>query len=100
MRHLTYRGGYDHPLDTSGILSDVMDEYNRAKVKHGDNTLDGTASNDLFRLAALVEEVGEVAHELTYDSHDDDDEEIERVKALKLELIQCANVALTWASTL
>ena len=72
-------------------ISDTIIEYYRAKEKHGRMTLDGALSDDLHRLSALVEEVGEVANAMTYDSVGTD---------LRTELIQVANVALTWASTL
>jgi hypothetical protein len=94
---VSYLHGYDHPLDDTGILREVMTEYDRAKAKHGEHTLDGAASNDLLRLAALVEEVGEVAHELTYDQYG---LPAERAARLKKELIQVMNVAATWASIL
>ena len=106
---MSYLHGYDHSLDDAGVLRLVMNEYDRAKLKHGDYTLDGVKSNDVLRLAALVEEVGEVATELTYD-HSQLPEggtraEVEVLQAelkarLKKELIQVANVALTWASIL
>jgi len=94
---MSYLHGYDHPLDDTGVFRDVMYEYDHAKAKHGENTLDGSLSNDLLRLAALVEEVGEVAHELTYDQEGN---AIERAARLKKELIQVMNVAGTWASIL
>lgn len=90
---MNYLHGYDHPLDDKGIIRAVIAEYDRAKGKHGEHTLDGALATDLTRLAALVEEVGEVAEAMTYDAG-------ERAAALKKELVQVANVALTWASTL
>lgn len=67
-------------------------EYERAKAKHGEHTLDGKLCDDMNRLASLTEEVGEVGRCLTYDQ--------DHAKDLKKELIQVANVALTWASIL
>jgi hypothetical protein len=87
-----------HPLDATGVIAEVRDEYLRAKVKHGEHTLDGSLSNDLLRLAALTEEVGEVASLLTYDGSVGSDLEV--AKSLRAELIQVASVALTWASIL
>jgi hypothetical protein len=91
-----------HPLARSGVIAGLVAEYDRAKAKHGENTLDGALSNDLMRLAALVEEVGEVAHELTYDAAGFAlaTDEAARVKRLRTELVQVANVAITWASIL
>lgn len=106
---MSYLYGYDHPLDDKGVIRAVMAEYDRAKEKHGEHTLDGALSNDMLRLAALVEEVGEVAHELTYDQQplpeDGTRAEVAALHAdlnarLKKELIQVASVALTWASIL
>ena len=83
-------------------LLDVVSEYSSAKEKHGEFTLDGNMSggnvfssaNDLLRLSALMEEVGEVAQLFTYDK--------KRINknVLRRELIQVANVAITWASIL
>lgn len=85
-----------------------IEEYHRAKAKHGEMTMDGTMSgdairDDALRLAALVEEVGEVAHELTYDQALMDEAglvEGGQLGRLQKELIQVANVALTWHSYL
>lgn len=91
------------PPQLRAALGAVVAEYWRAKVKHGDMTMDGpmtgTASDDMLRLACLMEEVGEVAHELTYDSQP---EGVEGGAAGRLfkELIQVGNLALTWASAL
>jgi hypothetical protein len=86
-----------------------MAEYTRAKLKHGESTLDSPLAGDLVRLAALVEEVGEAASELTYDRSRTyvttqtgagvpvTESPSQR---LRRELIQVANVALTWASIL
>ncbi len=83
----------ENPLVNTGVLRDVLAEYRSAKAKHGDMTLDGVGIDDLKRLTALMEEVGEVAETFSYDHkrqpHD-----------LRKELIQVANVALTWASIL
>lgn len=91
-----------HPNPITPELIDVAEEYMKAKRKHGEFTLDGkmaggsmfSATNDLFRLAALMEEVGEVAQLFTYDKI-----RISKVN-LRKELIQVANIALTWASIL
>ena len=72
-------------------LNDLVIEMRRARIKHGDFSLDGSKITDLTRLAALMEEVGEVAETLTYDKY---------VDTLRTELIQVANVAITWATIL
>jgi len=97
---MSYLGGYDHPLDAAGIIRAVLDEYDFAKMKHGENTLDGELSNDLLRLAALVEECGEVAELMTYDKNQDVHGVEDHQKRLKRELLQVANMSLTWASIL
>lgn len=61
----------------------------RAHQKHGDMSILNPGISDGVKLAALVEEVGEVAKELTYDTHNGRE-------ALLKELIQVANVALSW----
>lgn len=86
-----------HPLLDSGVIGLLIAEYDHAKAKHGENTLDGANSNDMLRLAALVEEVGETARELTYDQAGSP---AERATRLKSELIDVANVACTWAGIL
>jgi len=78
------------PLTFSKALVDTVNEYHRAKAKHGEMTLDGKNCTDINRLAALMEECGEAAAEMTYDKGS-------RANLYK-ELIQVANVALTWAA--
>jgi hypothetical protein len=68
-------------------------EADRAHAKHGERSLLGVGNTNGDRLAALMEEVGEVAHALTYDTPDDEPE-------LITELVQVANVAMTWAEFL
>jgi hypothetical protein len=74
------------------LFGEVVDEYLRAKAKHGDMTLDGPTATDVHRLAALIEEVGEVGRAMTYDQ--------DHAGPLADELVQVANVAITWASYL
>jgi hypothetical protein len=76
-------------------LSAVAAEALRAHLKHragGGSLLEGRMS-DTQRLAALVEEVGEVAREMTYDGSKGVEHQIK-------ELVQTASVALTWAERL
>jgi len=73
-------------------LNDLTDEMSRAREKHGDYSLDGKAMTDVTRLAALMEEVGEVGRAMTYDK--------DHGGELRKELIQVANVAITWATIL
>jgi NTP pyrophosphatase (non-canonical NTP hydrolase) len=75
-------------------LSAIQAEATRAAIKHPDNWMGGkNTHNDHERLAILMEEVGEVAHELTYDQPGDRDE-------LVKELIQVAAMAASWVEFL
>lgn len=92
------------PPQLAKVLEMVVAEYHRAKAKHGEMTMDGTMTgdrvrDDALRLAALMEEVGEVAHELTYDSQPEGVEGGQLGRLLK-EMVQVGNVAVTWASAL
>lgn len=77
-------------------LVDMAAEAQRAYDKHGElNTMDAPTRDDGFRLAILVEEVGEVAKELTYDHQDEGQPD-----RLRQELIQVGAMAATWAAML
>lgn len=74
----------------SGLTLDAIQaEATRAHIRHGSKSMLGTCYTNHERLAILVEEVGEVAHELTYDQTGDKDK-------LVIELIQVAAMAATW----
>lgn len=76
-------------------LEAVRAESIRAHLKHKDNggSLFDPEMPTLAKLSALVEEVGEVANALTYDGNKDKTHLVQ-------ELIQVANVALTWVECL
>ena len=74
-------------------LSAIQAEATRAYLKHGEHSMLGTCYSAGDRLAILMEEVGEVAHELTYDQSGDKDE-------LVKELIQVAAMAASWVEYL
>jgi hypothetical protein len=76
-------------------LDAVQAEALRAHLKHKDKggSLLDPAMPDLRKLAALVEECGEVGRALTYDGDRGRDH-------LVKELIQVASVALTWVEAL
>lgn len=63
-------------------------EYDRARAKHGDCTLDGDGLDDIQRYCALLEEVGEVARTMTYDQ--------DHAGELAGEVTQCGALALAW----
>lgn len=66
----------------------MRDEYDRAKLKHGDMTLDSDTPTDNQRFYALVEELGEIARALTYDK--------EHAGELAAEIRQLGALALAW----
>jgi len=80
-------------------LSAVQAEATRAHLKHGVHSMLGDRYSSGDRLAILVEEVGEVAHELTYDQGGPGVGEGRRDELVK-ELIQVAAMALTWVEHL
>jgi NTP pyrophosphatase (non-canonical NTP hydrolase) len=97
-------------------LDAVLAESMKAEAKHGfEKTLRNPDLSVALKLAALMEEVGEVAEMLTYDKGpetyiapqyraDPSPDEIEAALAnwrddFVKELIQVANVALAWAES-
>jgi NTP pyrophosphatase (non-canonical NTP hydrolase) len=70
-------------------LGAVQGQVALAKAKHREHAPANPAMSNERRLVILVEEVGEVAHALTYDQPDD-------VNHLVKELLQVAAVALMW----
>lgn len=80
---------------SSEILDAVRIESKRAHEKHVDNggSIFDPNMPTAQKLAALVEEAGEVARAMTYDGDKGTEHLIE-------ELVQLGNVALTWADCL
>lgn len=83
---------YRMPLSAL-TLDAVQAEALRSHLKHGDHSVLSPMISAYMKLAALTEEVGEVAHELTYDVAPSKDR-------LVAELIQVASVALCWVESL
>jgi hypothetical protein len=81
----------DIPMHGWAPYGDVHRERIRAHAKHGanGNSRENASWDDSEWLAILVEEVGEVAHELTYDATD-------RKTNLRKELVQVAAMACAW----
>lgn len=75
-------------------LSAIQAEATRAHLKHGEHSMLGPYCSSGDRLAILVEEVGEVAHELTYDQGGPGGQG--RRDELVKELIQVAAMAASW----
>lgn len=69
-------------------VTTVEAEAIRAHLKHGRHSMMNPAMDMGERLAILVEEVGEVAHAMTYD--------VNKLPELRKELIQVAAMALSW----
>ena len=86
---------YLHGVLGEGTLAEIQTEATRAHVKHGDHSMLSLNYSSGDRLAILVEEVGEVAHELTYDSGGPGVGEGRRAQMQK-ELIQVAAMAASW----
>lgn len=81
----------DIPMHGWAPYSDVHRERIRAHLKHGANgnsREDATWDNPEW-LPILMEEVGEVAHELTYDA-------VNPKANLRKELVQVAAMAIAW----
>jgi hypothetical protein len=77
-------------------LSAIQAEATRAHLKHGEHSMLGEHYSSGDRLAILMEEVGEVAHELTYDQGGTASRRDELVK----ELTQVAAMAASWVEYL
>lgn len=72
---------------------EIEDARAKAHVKHGTNSIEGIAAGSPAWLAILMEEVGEVAHALTYDSG-------ASVTDLRSELVDVLAVASAWLDAL
>jgi hypothetical protein len=88
----------EHVL-SGATLNAIQQEASRAHIKHGEHSMLGPAYSSGERLAILVEEVGEVAHELTYDQGGPGVGEGRRDELIK-ELIQVAAMAASWIEVL
>lgn len=82
----------DIPLHGWAPYADIHRERIRAHAKHGakGNSRENTAWDDAEWLPILMEELGEAAHELTYDAGGD------RPERLRAELVQVAAMAAAW----
>lgn len=76
--------------ESSTIWEEVQRARARAHAKHGDNSIEAIEPHNPRWLSILVEEVGEVAHELTYDA----------AGSLRSELIDVLSVVSAWADKL
>ena len=81
--HHCFRG--DHIL-----YREVLNSRRKAHEKHGENSIEAVTWHDPRWLSILVEEIGEVAHALTYDSG-------ASLTDLRSELVDVLAVASAWA---
>jgi len=86
--------------NSTSVLEDLERQrwevfYSREKAhkKHGENSIECLPAYDVRWLTVLVEEVGEVAHSLTYDSG-------EGIRELRCELIDVMSVVSAWISAI
>jgi NTP pyrophosphatase (non-canonical NTP hydrolase) len=84
---------------SSLTLAAIQAEATAAHAKHGEHSMLSQKHSSGERLAILVEEVGEVAHELTYDQGGPGVGEGRRDELVK-ELIQVAAMAASWVEYL
>lgn len=75
---------------TLRIAREVYVAREAAHAKHGQNSIEAINNHDPRWLSILVEEVGEVSHELTYDA----------TGSLRSELIDVITVAMAWVSSI
>lgn len=77
-------------------VQETWDGRFAARLKHGENSIERVPGRDPRWLSILVEEVGEVAHALTYDAaHTGSVEE-----SVRAELLDVLAVASAWADAL
>jgi len=92
------------PVTRYAVLSDltlaaVQAEATSAHLRHGVHSMLGPAYTSGQRLAILMEEVGEVAHELTYDAGGPGVGEGDPERLVR-ELVQVAAMALSWVEAI
>jgi hypothetical protein len=80
----------DISVSTGLIGQEVAHGRRRAHAKHGAASIEALAAADPCWLSILVEEVGEVAHELAYDA----------TGSLRAELMDVLTVATAWVAAL
>lgn len=75
---------------TENVFLLIEDRRRAAHEKHGDNSIEAVPAGDPRWLSILVEEVGEAAHELTYDA----------AGSLRDELLDIVTVATAWIAAI
>jgi len=99
-------------LSTLAIAKEIIDGRERAHEKHGDESIEAVPALDAKRwLPILIEEVGELSHELTYDAHPRVDvfdgqalsawqNEGATLRGMRSELLDVATVAVAWIAAI
>jgi hypothetical protein len=78
-------------VSTNRIAAQVYKGRVKAHLKHGDNSIEAVPATETGKwLAILMEEVGEAAHEITYDA----------TGSLRAELIDVLTVATAWVAAI
>lgn len=85
------------PFGWPNLYDEITVERERAHEKHGDTSMESFDTDDMNRLAILMEEVGEVAREFNEARHGDRPLDVGR---LRKELIQTAAMAVAWADAI
>lgn len=73
------------------IAKEAYDNRVAAHKKHGDNSIEAIEPDSPRWMPILMEEVGEAAHELTYDAKDG---------SLRSELLDTITVAIAWVAAI
>jgi hypothetical protein len=89
-------------ITESSVWTEIQESRAKAHAKHGENSIEAIRANDPRWLSILVEEVGEVAHELTYDaapteqSYNPHERHKRQAVRVRRELLDVLSVASAW----
>lgn len=75
------------------IAAEILGGRERAHTKHGENSIEAIDHADPRWLSILIEEVGELAHEQTYDAGG-------TIDSVRAELVDVATVAIAWIASI
>lgn len=78
-----------YPVDPEHWYSEIIAARRKAHAKHGIHSIESTQVSDWAMLAIVTEELGELAHEMTYDT-------VNGPGAKRAELIDIAAVVTAW----
>lgn len=87
------------------LMHEVVDGRVKAHLKHGDNSVEALGAGSRQWLPILMEEVGEAAHELTYDASPNPNgiegpRAVDVYPKLRAELIDVLTVASAWVAAI